>query len=105
MMHPGAASDAVVSWTNPLNKQIKIQILGRFTTFDPCSGGWGDGVSWAVVDPSSTTLASGSLGLLDTSVFYTQATVNPGDTINFVVSRNGNYVYDSTEFDVLIVGQ
>lgn len=105
IMHPGESSDVGVSWTNPINHPIKIQILGRFTTIDPCSGGAGDGVTWSVVDTSNTTLVSGTLGLLDTDVFYAQALVNPGDTISFVVNRNDGYVYDTTELDVLIVGR
>lgn len=105
IMHPGESSDVGVTWTNPINHKINIQILGRFTTIDPCSGGGADGVSWSVVDSSNTVLDSGSLGLLDTNIFYAQATVNPGDTISFVANRNNDYFYDTTELDVLIVGQ
>jgi hypothetical protein len=110
ILHPGPNSDVIVSWTNPINQTIDIQILGRFTTIDPC--GPGDGVMWSVVDQSSNTILDASnmplVSILpnnhDTDIFYITHTVNPGDTIDFIVSPGTDYLYDGTELDVLIVG-
>ena len=111
-LHPAQDGDVWVRWTNPIDQQIRIQVLGRFTAIDPCSGGLADGVNWVVFDERGHPLAASNAPLSstpalpkDTDVFYFSHTVDPGGYIDFAVGPNGNYYYDSTEFDVLIVGQ
>lgn len=112
ILHPGPNTDAIVRWTNPLGHAINIQILGRFTNIDPC--GPFDGVEWTLFDQNGGVLDSSTNPListwapflLDSDFVYVPPTlVQPGDTIDFVVHRRGDYYYDGTELDVVIVGQ
>lgn len=110
IMHPAQGGDVWVRWTNPLGQPLKIQVLGRFSTIDPCGPGWEDGVTWSVFDQSGNQLATNVLHSTpslpqDTDIFFFSHSVNPGDYLDFVVSPNSNYYYDTTELDVLIAGQ
>jgi len=107
-MHPGPSNGAVVRWTNPTNKTITIQILGRFSAVDRC--GWGNGVDWFVKNQWGGSLSMGTVASnpsvpQDTDPFYVTKIVSAGEYIDFIVDPKGSYFYDSTEFDVLIVGQ
>jgi len=104
------SQDAIVRWKNPLPQVLDVQVLGRFTHIDPCGSGIADGVAWSVLDHFGSTLAFGTLqsnmsATNETDVFSFVLTVNPNDDLFFVVNRVGNYYYDSTELDVLIVAQ
>lgn len=108
LIHPGPSTHVLVRWTNPIGQRLQVQVLGRFTHLDPYGG---DGVDWSVRDSSCAPLAYGtalSTNMVppqQTGVFSIAQVVGPGDTIDFLVERKGNYVFDGTELDVLIVGQ
>lgn len=110
-MHPGFGTLGVVRWTNPHAHPIKVRVLGRFTHIDPWGSGIADGVDWSVSHNCASPLVSGFIQSTnmspanDTGVFSFALTVNPSDALDFVVDRRGNYNYDSTELDVLIVAQ
>lgn len=119
IVHPGPNSQVVVRWKNPLSQSITVDILARFSNLDPCGARLADGVTWSVLDTWGNPLPSNSdpnPGWLnsswppanhnDTDSFSTTAfPVGPGDIIDFVVDPGGNYYYDGTELDILIVGQ
>ncbi|HWN66010.1 MAG TPA: hypothetical protein VNM90_00155 [Haliangium sp.] len=114
-LHPGAKYATAVRWRNPLKapwQTIKVNVLGRFTHVDPYGSGLADGVNWYVVKVSgckSKVLNSGFIQSTnwpvanDTGVFlHKGVTVGPNESLYFIVHRNGNYFYDTTELDVLI---
>jgi hypothetical protein len=101
MLHPGPGKSSVIRWTSPINGQV--QVLGRVSD---ANAGCGNGVNWAVLRDGSTvaagTLANGANG----DVVSFSAPVQPGTSLYFVVSPNGNnHQCDSTIFDVLIAGK
>lgn len=114
LLHPGQSSHAAVRWTNQLGQPVTVSALGRFTHIDP---GGGDGVEWHVYynspcngqEIAGTYTTGGGLPLMsppnDTEAFNFSQYMNPGDELYFVVERVGDYYYDSTELDVLIVAQ
>lgn len=101
MLHPGPGNSSVIRWTSPINGQV--QVLGRVSD---ANAGCGNGVNWTVLRDGSTvaagTLANGANG----DVVSFSAPVQPGTSLYFVVSPNGNnHQCDSTIFDVLIAGK
>ena len=101
MLHPGPGKSSVIRWTSPINGQV--QVLARVSD---ANAGCGNGVAWAVlrdnVSVASGTLTNGANG----DVVSFNAPVQPGTSLFFVVSPNGNnHQCDSTIFDVLIAGK
>jgi hypothetical protein len=105
MVHPPANSQiTVVSWLAP--ERGKIEIAWRFSDLDP---GGGNGVIWAVDRGADTahgglTLGAGVLANGGDSGprAVTNAPVNAGDRIHFVVDPNGSYTYDQTRVSAVI---
>jgi hypothetical protein len=103
LVHPGGTEFVVVSWLSPAESNISISY--RVKDMDP-NGGVGNGVAWFVErNTGSDTLASGSImGSGDTGVrSLSNVHVNAGERINFLVGPQGDFTYDSTQFDATIV--
>ena len=113
-LHPGNNFTTAVRWQNPMGSPWQtFRVLGRFTHVDP-NNSWGmaDGVRWFVVKVSGCFAATLSSGFIqstalnpanDTGVFlHTGIYVGPGESLYFIVHRNGNFYFDTTALDVLI---
>ena len=101
-MHPYEFGLAVLSWRSPSDGVFDISF--SFTDMDPngVTAGFGNGIKW-FVDRNDTSgvfaLAQGTIaegGASTGLMTLANISVFAGDRIDFVVSANGNYNFDST---------
>ncbi len=108
IMHPTDTQLAIVSWQSPINGIVSIS--GEFLDRDP---GGGDGIVWSVdhdTTPGVVTLAEGTIkgppaAFSDNFGFNLTVPVAEGDFLDFIVDPGpGGFGFDTTVFDVTIVG-
>lgn len=99
-LHPGEPGLAVVQWTAPITDQYTVRY--RFKDLD---NGGGNGINW-FVDKGGSTVASGSIanGGDTGEAFAGPIQMNMGESLNFVVDRNGSYSWDATRVQATITG-
>jgi hypothetical protein len=107
-VHPGPASHALVSWRSPIAG--KVRVSGRVADGDPQCG---NGIAWAI-DHVSLSVARGlatgevangaamSLGQGKGADKLASLDVRPGDRVDFIVMRNGEYSCDTTTVELVI---
>ncbi|MDD5556443.1 MAG: hypothetical protein PHN82_04235 [bacterium] len=104
---PGDSEDSVRTWTAPSTGTINV--VGWATrVIDPPPQG--DGVYVRIVKNSNigSPLWERFLDYDDYTLYRINLNgieVNAGDTINFIVNRNGNRFYDSTKVDAVVIYQ
>lgn len=95
--HPGAAADAVRSWT--ADGDATVRITGQVLRLDP----GGDGVRAEIVHRSETIWSADILVGDGAASHDVSRRVTKGDEIHFRVARRANANFDITSWDPLIV--
>lgn len=94
--HPGTTVDAVRRWTSAVTGTASL--TGHFTDGDP---GGGDGIV-ASIRRNGADVWTRTIPNAGNASFTLDLQLNRGDTLDFVVGRNGNPNYDSTAFAATI---
>ena len=99
--HPGSTTDTIARWTVGAGEAGQIDITGSIRKCDDVSG---DGVNFYIkINGGSPIYSQYVLGSDQTGyTFNLTRTVSVGDTVDFVLNRNGAYIHDSSAFSALI---
>ncbi|MEQ1897089.1 MAG: hypothetical protein ABL971_06830 [Vicinamibacterales bacterium] len=108
-LHPGNAGElAILGWRSPVSGTVNV--VGEFFDGDPNGG---DGVAWSVdhrTASQSVTLMSGTVDSAQPGLFPAgngfriSVVVSEGDFLDFVVDARGNFTFDATVLNLVIVG-
>jgi hypothetical protein len=102
LFHPAINSPVILRWQSPINGSVNV--MGRVSAFDQnCSG---DGVNWFLKNNSATIIKSGHLNrCTGAAILVDNIAVIKGDSLYFSIDMNQTLHNDSTNLDILIIGQ